>query len=178
MSFMPGILRYRVGNVTIPEAGGFRIIIQIVNDLGVIGAGVSGAISKRWPLITQEYKKWYRSQTNFKGGQVQEIQVQSDTSIVNMIVQHGITAQTNPSDPPIRYEQLAECLEKVAILAKNSSASVHAPRIGAGLAANCSSGFDPEVWAKIEQLLIEKLVNKGINVTIYDLPVKKEPDAK
>ena len=166
-NFLPGRLKYVKGDCTIPESGGHRMIIQINNDLGVYGAGLSGAISKRWPIVAQEYRRWYRSQTNFKGGQVQEVTVQSDTSVVNMIAQHGIMVQASADDLPIRYEQLAQCLEKVAIIAKENNSSIHTGRIGAGLA-----GGD---WAVIEQILIEKLINKGINVSIYDLPeVKSE----
>jgi O-acetyl-ADP-ribose deacetylase (regulator of RNase III) len=169
-NFLKGRLKYMTGDATVPESGGHRLIIQINNDLGVIGAGFSGALNRRWPKVGEEYKRWARSQQNFKGGEIQTVAVQSDTTVVNMIAQHGILsktpdgalAMTGPNDPPIRYEQLEKCLEKVAALAKFNGSSVHAPRIGAGLA-----GGD---WAKIEAIIIDKLVNKGINVTIYDLP--------
>jgi O-acetyl-ADP-ribose deacetylase (regulator of RNase III) len=167
-NFLPGRLKYVKGDCTIPESGGHRMIIQINNDLGVYGAGLSGAISKRWPIVAQEYRRWYRGQTNFKGGQVQEVTVQSDTSVVNMIAQHGIMSQASTDDPPIKYDQLAQCLDKVAAIAKENSSSIHTGRIGAGLA-----GGD---WAIIEKMIVEKLINKGINVTIYDLPEVKQDE--
>lgn len=161
-NFLQGRLKYMTGDVTVPESGGHRIIIQINNDIGGYGAGVSGAISKRWAKVREEYKRWYRSQLNFKGGEIQPVEVQSDTTVVNMIAQHGIMSKTSSEDPPIRYDQLEQCLEKVAILAKQNGSSVHAPRIGAGLSGGS--------WSEIEKLIIKCLVNKGINVTIYDLP--------
>jgi O-acetyl-ADP-ribose deacetylase (regulator of RNase III) len=172
--FMPGKLKYVTGDCTIPGPSNFRLVIHIVNDLGVFGSGVSGAIGRRWPKAMQEYKAWYRGQTNFKGGQIKEVQMNSDLSVVHMLAQHGIMAQNKPEDPPIRYDQLAQCLEKVAALAKEHSASVHAPRFGAGLASGVTEGYSEEAWKKVEQLITEKLINKGISVTIYDLPKKKE----
>ena len=35
-----------------------RIIVQCNNDIGAYGAGVSGAISKKYPKVEEEYKHW------------------------------------------------------------------------------------------------------------------------
>lgn len=78
--------------------------------------------------------------------------------MANMIGQHGI--KHGSSGPPIRYEAVAKCLEKVAEKAKELGASVHMPRIGCGLA-----GGD---WSKIEPLIEESLISSGIAVTVYD----------
>ena len=67
-------------------------------------------------------------------------------------------------------EDLYANLEKVAKEAKDRSSSVHCPRIGAGLASGKTNGYDQEAWNKIESLLKECLINKGINVTVYDFP--------
>lgn len=87
------------------------------------------------------------------------MQVELDTYVVNMVAQHDIVADT-AGVPPIRYDALKLCLEKLADEATVLNASVHMPKIGAGLA-----GGD---WTKIEALINETLVARGIAVTIYE----------
>ena len=159
-----GLLKYVVGDATIPHASDNRLIIQINNDIGAYGAGFSGALSKRWSKVKNEYKRWHRSQEKFKLGEIQLIQVQSDTFVANMIAQHGI-GHDEDGGPCIRYDALKECLEKVADFAFNNKLNVHAPRIGTNLAGG--------EWRAIEPLIIETLINRGINVTIYDLPANE-----
>ena len=155
-----GILKYVKGDVCNPRGGGHRIVVQINNDIGAYGAGVSGAIAKRWPKVEQEYRKWYRSQNNFKGGEIQIVDVQTDIAVANMIAQHGIKT-AGEGLPPIRYDQLRDCMNKVGEQACETNSSIHGPRFGAGLA-----GGD---WNQIEQLIKELWLARGRNVTIYDL---------
>jgi O-acetyl-ADP-ribose deacetylase (regulator of RNase III) len=171
--FNPGMLRYVEGDATIPRGGSHRLLIHIVNDLGGWGSGFVVAISKRWKKPEQEYRIWYRSQgegqLKFQLGEIQNVEIQTDLTVVNMLAQHGIGLDKD-GNPPLRLDALKSCLEKVAKEAKDRSSSVHLPRIGAGLASGKTSGYDKEVWSKIEALLKETLINKGINVTVYDLP--------
>lgn len=165
-----GLLRYVEGDATIPRGGGHRILMHICNDAGKWGAGFVLALSKRYQQPESKYRLWYRSQSDgrvpFKLGEIQMVELQSDFTVANMIAQHGCgPLYTEEGDvvPPIRYEELKKCLAKVAKEAKDRNSSVHAPRIGAGL-----SGGD---WSVIENLIKEELIDCGINVTIYDLPV-------
>ena len=166
--FNPGMLRYVEGDATIPRGGGHRTIIHCCNDVGVWGAGFVMALSKRWKKPEQEYRVWYRSQgegrNKFKLGEIQLVDIQSDLAVINMIGQTGISSD-EIDNPPIRYDAIKSCLEKVAKIAKDTNSGIHAPRFGAGLA-----GGD---WVKIESLIKECLINKSINVTIYDLPEVK-----
>lgn len=166
--FNPGILRYVEGDATIPRGGGHRMIIHCCNDVGAWGAGFVVALSKRWKKPENEYRLWYRSQgegrNKFKLGEIQVVDIQSDLAVVNMIGQADCYPDKD-GNPPIRYDAIKSCLEKVAKEAKDRNSSVHAPRFGAGLA-----GGD---WSKIEALLTECLINKSVNVTVYDLPVAK-----
>lgn len=159
-NFMKGKLSYKTGDATIPVSGGHRLIIHICNTEGAWGAGFVLAVSKRWPKPEQEYRRWYKTQQDFKLGNIQEVRVQSDTSVINMIAQEGVGPDED-GNPPIRYEALRECLQKVADIAKENGSSVHGPRLGAGLALGN--------WSKIEKLINEELIEKSINVTIYDL---------
>jgi hypothetical protein len=47
-----------------------------------------------------------------------------------MLVQHGLGR--SQAMPPIRYEAVAECLQKVAARASELEASVHMPRTAVG----------------------------------------------
>lgn len=69
-------------------------------------------------------------------------------------------SKSQDGQPPIRYEATEEALSKVAQEAIAKSASVHMPRIGAGLAGG--------KWEIIEGLVIKQLCEKEITVTVYD----------
>ena len=86
--------------------------------------------------------------------------MQPDTTVANMIGQHGIKKGANGQ--PIRYEALRDCLKTVAERARATGASVHMPRIGCGLA-----GGD---WYRVEEIITSTLVASGVEVTVYDLP--------
>jgi len=161
-NFMQGHLRYKTGDATVPVSAGHRIIIHICNDVGKWGKGFVLSLSKRWKKPEEEYRRWYRSQNRFLLGEIQEVNVQSDTTIINMIAQHDIKSDKD-GKPPIRYDALETCLEKVAKIAKYNGSSVHGPKFGCGL-GGCKD------WSIIENIIKKTLISKGINVTIYDLP--------
>jgi len=75
-----------------------------------------------------------------------------------MVGQKGI--KRGSSGPPIRYDAVAACLEKVAEKAIELGASVHMPRIGCGLAGG--------EWSKVEPIIKEHLCGRGVTVTVYD----------
>lgn len=171
-NFLPGNLKYTTGDATVPAVSGMKFIIHIVNDQGGFGAGFAGAVAKKWPKAREDYRRWYASQEKFKLGEIYLSRVQSDVAIVHMLAQHQIM-QDEDGNPPLRLEALGQCLEKVAKLIKEEGqGSVHCPRIGAGLSSGITKGYSTEVWKNIENLLKEKLINKSINVTVYDLPEK------
>lgn len=166
----PGLLRYTKGDATMPHGASHRMIIHCCNDIGGFGKGFAAALAARYPKAEQEYRLWYRSQIKFKLGEIQVVNLQSDLSVVNMIAQHGIYPENGV--PPIRWDALEECLKKVAKEALGFRSSIHCPRICVGLASGVEKGYDEEAWKRVESMLVENLVNKGINVTVYDLEKK------
>lgn len=76
-----------------------------------------------------------------------------------MIGQHKINVDSN-GIPPIRYEEVKKCLEKVAQEAQKINASIHMPRIGCGLAGG--------KWEEIEPIICETLLKDNIEVYVYD----------
>ncbi len=160
MTLIKGIYRTRKGDATFPHGGGHKIIMHVCNNLGGWGAGFVMSLSKRWKLPEQEYKKWLAGKQNFKLGEVQFVFVQTDISVANMLAQHGF--RHDEADPAvIEIKNLESCLEKVYLHAMENSSTVHAPKIASGLA-----GLK---WEEVEPLIKKHLVNKGIDVTIYEL---------
>jgi len=158
-------ISYQIGDATEPIGDDNKIIAHICNDIGAWGAGFVLAISKKWSKPEIKYRQWHDCKlpgVNMELGAVQLLKVEEDIWVANMIGQHGI--RKSKGIPPIRYDAVRECLQKVAERAQTLEASVHMPRIGAGLA-----GGD---WAIIEKIIEEELVQKDIPTFVYDLPAK------
>lgn len=152
-------ISYLKGDATNPVIPGNKIIAHICNDIGAWGKGFVLAVSKRWNEPEREYKKWYKDGTNFELGEVQFVQVFKDIYVANMIGQKGI--RRGKSGPPIRYEAVDKCLEKVGEKALELNATIHMPRIGCGLAGG--------KWEEIERLINKNISAKGIDVYVYDI---------
>jgi hypothetical protein len=75
-----------------------------------------------------------------------------------MIGQRGI--RTGSKGVPVRYDAIDTALGRLSDEAIELGATVHMPRIGCGLAGG--------KWSRIEPLIIERLVQRGIAVTVYD----------
>ncbi len=165
-------LQYVKGDATDPQGTGNRIVLHCCNDIGGWGSGFVLALSRRWPLAEKAYRAWYRADLgNFLNegivvlgplllGEVQFVCVHPEIWVANLIGQHGVRSYTNPR--PIDYDSFRYGFQKVEAFAKAKAASVHMPRMGAGLA-----GGD---WDTIEKIITAELVNKGVSVTVYDLP--------
>jgi O-acetyl-ADP-ribose deacetylase (regulator of RNase III) len=151
---------YLKGDATCPQAKGVKLICHICNDSGGWGKGFVLAISRRWEQPERAYREWYngRAENDFGLGAVQFVQVEPYTWVANMVAQRG--TKRGSKGPPIRYEAVAECLEKVAQKATELKASLHMPRIGCGLAGG--------EWTRIEPLIVEALCRRGLSVTVYD----------
>ena len=153
-------ITYIEGDATRPAGTGNKIIVHICNDIGRWGKGFVMAISKRWPEPEQQYRQWYQSKKDFALGEVRFVQVEPDTWVANRIGQHRLSKDAQGT-PPIRYEAVQQCLQKVATYAREVNASVHMPRIGCGLAGG--------TWDKIESIIQSALTSKDFSVIVYDL---------
>lgn len=152
-------INYIKGDATNPQGKGNKLILHVCNDIGGWGRGFVLALSKKWKNPEKEYRNWYKSQKNFELGQILPVQVEEDLWVINMIGQRDVKRDKDGT-PPVRYEAIQLCIQKVAKLALKKGASIHLPRIGCGLA-----GGD---WAKVEPILINELTEKDIEVTVYD----------
>lgn len=161
-------VQYCVGDATVPPTDGPFVITHVVNDGGRWGRGFVGALTARWPRVEAAYRAWARGQgqpgdPTFTLGAVQFVQVAPEGWVANCVAQHGIRSpQDRISPAPIRYDALAIGLAEVAAFAHARGATVHAPRLGAGLAGGS--------WPTIAQILQTTVIAADVAVTIYDWP--------
>lgn len=156
---------YVKGDATKPQGGGQKIIVHIVNDSGRWGAGFVKALSAKSPKPELAYREWYR-QHQERGdyflplGHVQFVDCSATITVANMVAQHSTySKQYNPH--PISYDALEYALRKVAKVAISEGATVHMPRIGAGLARGN--------WEVIESIINRTLTLNDVDVTVYEL---------
>ncbi|WP_405657221.1 Appr-1-p processing protein [Streptomyces sp. NBC_00079] len=95
---------------------------------------------------------------DFRLGAAQFVRVEPYMWAANMVGQRGI--RTGSKGVPVRYEAIDAALGRLAQKTTELGASVHMPRIGCGLAGGA--------WARVEPLITERLVRRGISVTVYD----------
>lgn len=186
-------IKYVVGDATEPVVkitssnrnGGTKLILHCCNDIGAWGAGFVLALSRKWKLPEIQYKRWHETGVNEEGdpfrlGEVQFVPVSGNIIVCNMIGQKGIRAG-NTGKPPIRYDAIEKCLEKVSAKIddfankdydlpmndKLSPFTIHSPRFGCGLAGG--------TWEEIEIVIRRVFGNRDFNYTVYDLPPAEPP---
>jgi O-acetyl-ADP-ribose deacetylase (regulator of RNase III) len=152
-------MHYAIGDATLPQGNGPRVIAHVCNNRGGFGSGFAAAVAKRYPAARNEYKQQIHS---LHLGEAQFVAVGTGLWMANLIAQDGYATAWHKC--ALRYDDLALCLELLARFCRERSARVVCPRIGTGLAGGS--------WDKVSALLVEKVVSAGVNVTVYDL-VKK-----
>ncbi|MFE2012002.1 macro domain-containing protein [Streptomyces sp. NPDC059491] len=154
-------IRYVQGDATSPQAKGVKIIAHVCNDRGGWGRGFVLALSRRWPQPEAEYRRWHRdrARNDFGLGAAQFVRVEPYVWVANLVGQHG-TRTARSTGAPVRYEAIDAALVPLADRALALGASVHMPRIGCGLAGGS--------WDRVEPLVVGRLADRGIPVTVYD----------
>ena len=172
------LINYVRGDATRPQGEGTQIIVHCCNTTGAWGCGFVLALSRRWRTPERAYRLWHRSgettviinhadevissSVSFALGAVQLVAVEpSHLYVANLIGQEGIRSDQH-GRPPVRYDAIRQGLKCVATYATELEASVHMPRIGAGLAGGR--------WSEIVKIVTDELTSRGISVTVYDLP--------
>jgi len=152
---------YVRGDATMPSGEGAKVVAHVCNDVGGWGRGFVRAVSERWPEPEAAYRAWYRArETNDFGlGAVQVVRVETDVWVANLIGQRG-TRRRGRGTVPVRYEAIGTALAALAPRALDLGARVHMPRIGCGLAGG--------TWSRVEPLISERLLKRGVHVTVYD----------
>lgn len=156
------------GDATKPRGNGVKIIAQVVNSSGGLGAGFGKALSKNYPIIKEALRTWKERKVNFRLGKTQILKVTDDTYVVQMLAQSGLF--TKYGKIPLEYTSLQLCLAELREHAQRLKANVFMPLIGAG--------HGKGKWEVIEGLIYSELVNHDIKVNIYLLKSPSTEDFK
>ena len=153
-------IRYTTGDATAPQTDGEAIVCHVCNDIGGWGRGFVLALSAKWEAPEAGFREWHRhrNENDYGLGAVLFVPVEESLWVANMVAQRDIVS--GPEGPPIRYEAVDTCIQKVAAFAADRGASVHMPRIGCGLAGGS--------WDRIEPILVKHLCTRDVDVTVYD----------
>jgi hypothetical protein len=140
------------------------MIVQAVNNKAITwGKDFPVAVRTRWPDAQKEFTQWvFANRPEFKLGSIHVAKLDESLELASLVAQHGY----GPSlFPRIQYQALETCLSSVGARARETNASIHMPRIGAGEARGD--------WNIISELIDETLSRESIPVTVYDLPVTR-----
>ncbi len=156
------MIKYVKGDAVLPIGDDVKIVVHIVNDLGIFGAGFAKCVANTYPLVRDKYIEWARTGSNFGLRVSQLVQVNDYLYFVNLVGQRGVRGINDKTSPaPIRYFAVKKGLRDVWLWAKDMEASVHMPRIGCGLGG--------ATWSMVEPIIKEELIDNGISVIVYDL---------
>jgi O-acetyl-ADP-ribose deacetylase (regulator of RNase III) len=156
------------GNVFSPSGSGPKVICQLVNDQAKLwGGGVARVSAKKYPAAQRQFSQWIvQIPRRERLGRVHFATADEDLTIASLVAQEGYGAS---SSPRIRYAPLEQALSAVADFAISHKASVHTPRIGAGQSGG--------TWNTVEEIIRDTLIVKGVRVTVYELPPKRQTAA-
>ena len=154
-------ITYLNGDALDPLTAGPAIIAHVVNDATANwgGRGFAQAVRERMPIVQDEFRQWVRlHKTLFRLGESRSCRVSPGLWVFSMICQEGYGPSVTTR---LRYGPLQACLIRLAEFALANEATVHMPRIGAGLAGGS--------WPIIEELIGQEVCSRGVSVTVYEL---------
>ncbi len=150
-------IHYVIGDATAPILVP-SIIAHITNNRRGWGKGFVLALEAAYPGLGAKWKA--HNQQLFE---VHVDQVTPLIQVAHLCAQDGYKTKRNPT--PLSYAALIGCLGSLrAYTGYRGCGGVHMPRIGAGLGGGN--------WKVIEAFIKEELVDKGVDVYVYDLPEK------
>jgi hypothetical protein len=151
-------IRYLVGDATEPRGAKPWLIMHLVNDkTSNWGGAFARFLARKWPSVQADFKTW-ANEGGLGLGSVRFATAEEGVEVASMVAQHGYGPS---STTRLRYEALTIALRTVAARAHDTTATVHAPRIGAGEARGD--------WSIIEELVEDVVIAGGVPVTVYDL---------
>jgi O-acetyl-ADP-ribose deacetylase (regulator of RNase III) len=151
------------GDALRPRGTGPRIVVHVVPDNSTAwgGNGFAAQVRRKFPKVWQKFRLEAESYGRASRlGEVLTGELADGVQIAHMVAQRGIGPAMH--GPRLSYAALARTLSKVRELAQQHKASVHMPRIG--------TGHGGGNWELVKELIIQELLSKGIQTTVYKLP--------
>ena len=160
-------LKFVRGDALKPRGTGLRMVVHIVNDKTPNwgGGGFAEALKKHWPATQTDFRKMIAHHRRFLAlGNARICSLPDGVLVASVVAQKGYGESVSPR---IRYTALRRGLETVAAAAAQEGATVHMPRIGTGQGGGS--------WSVIEDIVQAAFGEKGVSVTVYDLPGAQLP---
>ena len=160
-------LKFVRGSALEPRGTGLRIVAHIVNDKTPNwgGGGFAYSLKRRWPAAQDDFRRMTTNNRRFLAlGNARICSVAGGVLVASVVAQKGYGESVRPR---IRYTALRRGLETVAEAAARDGATVHMPRVGTGQGGGS--------WPVIEDIVQEVFGEKGVSVTVYDLPDAEPP---
>lgn len=158
-------VEYRLGDAAEFSTKSAAAIVHVVNDKAKSWGryGFSRSLKARYPTAFHDYRNWtIEDPDKHRLGGLHVAVLPEDRYVVSVVAQAGYGPAAKPR---IRYGALDQGLESAAqILTDLGVVYVQMPRIGAGQAGGN--------WALIAGIVRERLVSVGLDVRVYDLPVR------
>ncbi|MHB8141064.1 MAG: ImmA/IrrE family metallo-endopeptidase [Vulcanimicrobiaceae bacterium] len=159
---------YLRGDAVDPDFEGVRIVAFVTNDTTPNwGGGIARQIASKKPDVQVAFRAAVQADaTTLQLGTVVLLQHSNNLYYAPIVAQHGFGKSEVPR---IRYEALAQALKTLGVRAGELGASVHMPRLGAGL----SGGR----WDVVREM-VEEYVSPFAHVRVYDLPSRAKRAGK
>jgi len=133
------------------------VIAHVCNTTGKWGAGFVIPLGNKYPKAKQDFLGSPTRPLN----DVSIIDCGNGIYVANMVAQEGTRA--HQGQRPLRYGSLHVCLEEVQKFAEGISATIHMPRIGAGLAGG--------EWPVIKSIIANTM---KVDTYVYTLDSERE----
>jgi len=119
------------------------VIVQQVNTLGVMGAGLAKQIADKWPVVARRYKEQYK---NHSLGSVLLVNVSPGVMVANVFAQNTIGRRGLHTS----YEALYNGLQYLSYLLPPHQPQVYIPQ---GLGCGLGGGH----WGVVESIIARTL---------------------
>ncbi len=158
-------IRYVHGDVTRPLGTGARLVCQLVNDRALKwGGGIARRLAQRHPEAEAAFaRELLGLRAGERLGSAVFVEAGEELVVASLVAQEGFGPSLLPR---IRYRALRAAMARVADRAAADNASVHLPRLGTGAAGG--------EWGVVGEIVDELLVARGLSVTVYDPPPRRE----
>ena len=144
--FLLGNLKIIKGSAEIPNSADNRVILLFTDTSGNIEDELGKKLIKRWIKVKDSFRSWYRGQVNFKLGQTLQIDLQTDTIVMCLLVF---------KDKVLDTQALKDAMIIAGRFTSANKYNVHLNK----------SDID---WTIIEPMITEYFIKSGVNVTVYE----------
>lgn len=129
-------------------------LVNPVNTVGVMGAGIAREFKRRWPDMFSEYRRACSSKKLLRGGDIWVwTPPEHKPAIINVATKED---WRNPS----QHQWIVRGLEKVAGYLRHENGVLAMPAIGCG-----HGGLD---WLTVKELIVGELSDITPDVVVYE----------